>query len=77
MRTLLVSVWFRFRESEPVLKAAEDVFSPSWWLSPPGGPRRYGTAHEPGKTKPEIGASAAADGTLPEARALAVVVRVV
>ena len=43
-------------------------------MSPLGGPRRYGMAFEPGKTKPEIGA---ADGTLPEARAHAVGVRVV
>ena len=50
------------------------MFSPSWWLSPLGGPRRYGMAFEPGKTKPEIGA---ADGTLPEARAHAIGVRVV
>ena len=34
----------------------------------------YGTAHEPGKTKPEIGA---AEVTLPDARAHAVGVRVV
>ena len=34
----------------------------------------YGTAREPGKTKPEIGA---ADGTLPEVRAHAVGARVV
>ena len=43
-------------------------------MSPHGGPRRYGMAFEPGKTKPEIGA---ADGILPEARAHAVGVRVV
>ena len=50
------------------------MFSPSWLLSPPGGPRRCGLAHKPGKTKPEIGT---ADGTLPEARAHAAGVRVV
>mgnify|MGYP007096649841 CR=1 FL=1 len=50
------------------------MFSPSWWLSPPGGPRRCDMAFEPGKTRLEIGA---ADGTLPEARAHAVGVRVV
>ena len=71
--TLLVSVWFRLRE-RTILKAPEGVVSPSWWLRPHGGPRRYGTAHEPGKTKPEIGA---AYGTLPEAHAHAVGVRVV
>ena len=43
-------------------------------MSPLAGLRRYGTAHEPGKTKPEIGA---AEVTLPDARAHAVGVRVV
>ena len=43
-------------------------------MGPLAGLRRYGTAHEPGKTKPEIGA---AEVTLPDARAHAVGVRVV
>ena len=50
------------------------MFSPSWWLSPLAGPRRCDMALETVKTKPEIGA---ADGTLPEALACAVGVRVI
>ena len=71
--TLLVSVWFRLRERTSV-KSGRRCGVTVMVIEPPCGPRMYGMAFEPGKTKPEIGA---ADGTLPEARAHAIGVRVV
>jgi hypothetical protein len=73
VRTLLMSVWFCLRERTS-MKSGGRCGVTVMVIEPPCGPRMYGMAFEPGKTKPEIGAAAV---TLPEARAHAVGVRVV